>query len=42
MHLFWQKIGWAMHLFWQKIGWATFWAIYSKTHLVTLASLLYG
>jgi hypothetical protein len=22
--------------FWQKIGWATFWAIFSLTHLVTL------
>jgi hypothetical protein len=23
---------------WQKMGWATFWAIFSQTHLVTLAS----
>jgi hypothetical protein len=21
---------------WQKMGWATFWAIFSQTHLVTL------
>jgi hypothetical protein len=30
----WQSV---MYLFWQLIGWATFWAIFSQTHLATLA-----
>jgi hypothetical protein len=25
-----------LHLFGQNMGWATFWAIFSQTHLVTL------
>jgi hypothetical protein len=25
-----------MYSFWQKMAWATFWAIFSPTHLVTL------
>jgi hypothetical protein len=28
--------------FWQEMAWATFWAIFSQTHLVTLFSLLGG
>jgi hypothetical protein len=25
-----------MHWFWQKMYWATFWTIFSQTHLATL------
>jgi hypothetical protein len=29
-----------MHTFLQEMGWATFWAIFSQTHLVTLLATI--
>jgi hypothetical protein len=33
---FFQKLNLCMHYYWQKMGWATFCAMFSLTHLVTL------